>query len=185
MGLQAIMNSREKDNAVLEYPQFPQKVREWKLERTIDSLIDLSPAVSIVDSATDLVESVFKRLDNNYDDVQWIPSRAILTPKNRRPKSLNNQVAEVFPGAFSYYKSGDSVVRDSLEAQNAAELRYPQELLNPIEVGASLPDHEIALKKGFIVMLLRNIKPSSGHVNGTRYVVDNLTYHLLFLSSYS
>ena len=59
------------------------------------------------------------------------------------------------------------MVCDSIEAQNVAEMRCPLGLLSSIEVGASLPDHEIALKKGFIFMLLRNIKPSSGHVNGT------------------
>ena len=77
------------------------------------------------------------------------------------------------------------MVFDSVEAQNASELNYPVELLNSIEVGASLPDHEVALKKGFIVMLLRNIKPSSGHVNGTRYVVENMTPNVLFLTSVS
>ena len=34
-------------------------------------------------------------------------------------------------------------------------------------------------------MLPRNIKPSCGHVNGTRYVVDNMPPHLLFLKSVS
>ena len=68
----------------------------------------------------------------------------------------------------------------SVEAQNAAELRYPVELLNSIEVVASLSDHEIAFKKGFIVMLLRNIRPSSGRFNETRYVVHNMTSNVLF-----
>ncbi len=34
-------------------------------------------------------------------------------------------------------------------------------------------------------MLLRNIKPSSGHVNRTRYVIENMTQNLLFLTSVS
>ena len=68
----------------------------------------------------------------------------------------------------------ESAACDSVEAQNAAELRYPVELLNSIEFGASLLDYEIALKKRLIVMLRRNIKPSSGHVNGTRCMVDNM-----------
>ena len=70
-----------------------------------------------------------------------------------------------FPNNFSYYRSAEYVVFDSVETQNAAEHRYPIELLNTVEVGASLPDHVIALEKGFIVMILRNINPSSGHVN--------------------
>ena len=85
--------------------------------------------------------------------MQRLKSRAILAPTNSRLESLNSKVANIFPQDFSYYRSADSVVYDSVQARNAAELRYPVELLNSIEVGASFPDHEIALKKGFIVML--------------------------------
>ena len=66
-----------------------------------------------------------------------------------------------------------------------AELGYPQELLNSIETGASLSYHEIALKKEFIVVLLRNLKSFSGHVIGIRYVVENMNPYLLFLKSVS
>ena len=98
---------------------------------------------------------------------------------------LNDKVADRFPGTFAYYKSADSVLCDSLEAKEAAELRYSQELLNSIEIGASLPNHEISLKKGFIVKSLQNIKPSAGHVNGTKYEVVRMTTNLLFLTSVS
>ena len=39
----------------------------------------------------------------------------------------------------------------------------------------------MVLKKGYIVMLLRNIRPLDGHCNGTRYIVDKMTNSLLFL----
>ena len=91
-----------------------------------------------------------------------------MAPTISRLQSLNSEVAKIFPLDFLYYRSADSVVCDSVEAQNAAELKYTVEVLNSIEVGASLPDHEIALKKGLIFMLLRNIKPSLSHVHGTR-----------------
>lgn len=38
-----------------------------------------------------------------------------------------------------------------------------------------------ALKKRFIVMILRNLNPIKGNVNGTRYVVENMTSNFLFL----
>ena len=41
----------------------------------------------------------------------------------------------------------------------------------------------MSLKKGFIAMLLRKIKPSVGHVNGARYVLESMTPNFLFLSS--
>ena len=91
----------------------------------------------------------------------------------------------IFPGSFSSYQSADSLSCDSVEAQKQAELRYPQELLNSVEAGASLPDHEIKLKKRYIATLLRNNKPSFRHVNRTRYVIENVTQSLIFLNSMS
>ncbi len=154
MSLQSIMNEHEIDKAFLEYPKFLLELDEGKVKRTIDSLIELPSAVNVVGAATELVQSVFENLDSKYYDIPWITSRAILTPPNSRLQSLNDQVAEWFLETFSVYKSADSVVCYSLKSQNAAEQIYPQELLNSIEVGASLLDHEISLKKGFIVMIL-------------------------------
>ena len=42
-----------------------------------------------------------------------------------------------------------------------------------------LPPHKLDLKVGAIIILLRNINPSEGHVNGTRYVVQNLLPHVI------
>ncbi len=66
--------------------------------------------------------------------------------------ALNEEIADSFTSSFLSYKSSDSS-----KAGSKAELRYTQELLNSVEAGASLSYHEIKLKKGFIVMLLRNI----------------------------
>ena len=74
---------------------------------------------------------------------------------------------------------------DNPEERKALELKYPPEPLNSIETGSSLPDHEIVLKKFFVVMLLRNIRQKCGHVNGTRYVVRLMTNNLLFLRAVS
>ena len=186
MRLRGIQNDKKADKEVMEYQEFLLQVGEGKTERgATNSLIPLPPAVNIVYSVTDLVQSVFRNIEKKYDDVGWLTSRAILISINSLLQCISSQVAERFPRKFSACKSADSVVCDSLEAQNAGKLSYPQELLNSMEVGPSLPDHEMSLKKGFIVVLLRNIEPSSGHVNGTRYVDESMTPNLLFLISVS
>ncbi len=76
-----------------------------------------------------------------------LTSRAILSPTNSRLNDLNGEISDRFPGIFSRYRSADSTSCDSKERQAAVELQYPQELLNYIEAGASLPDHDISLKK--------------------------------------
>ena len=76
-------------------------MREGKFEVTTESLIELPTVVNIVDSATDLVQSVFEDPNDNNDDVDWLTFRAILTPTDNRQQSFNEQVAEWFPGKFS------------------------------------------------------------------------------------
>ncbi len=74
---------------------------------------------------------------------------------------------------------------DNPEEPKALELKYPPELLNSIETGSSLLDHEIVLKKGFVFTLIRNIRQNCGHVNGTQHVVRHMTNNLLFLRAVS
>ena len=81
-----------------------------------------------------------------------------MTTKNLMQKSLNDEVINRFPGYPRMFLSADSVVSDNNDDQNTMELKYPQELLNSIEIGSPLPDQEIKLKKGFVVMLLRNVR---------------------------
>ncbi len=55
---------------------------------------------------------------------------------------------------------------------------YPVEFLNSITAG-SLPPHELMMKKGCIVMLLRNLNPREGLANGTRLIVKIMYAHLV------
>ena len=42
-----------------------------------------------------------------------------------------------------------------------------------------MPLHEISLKTGAIIMLLRNLNPAEGHCNRTRYIVTNMARHVI------
>ena len=57
---------------------------------------------------------------------------------------------------------------------------YSQEFLHSITTGG-LPPHELRLRKGALVMLLRNYAPHKGLCNGTRVVVDRIRRHLLIV----
>jgi ATP-dependent DNA helicase PIF1 len=50
------------------------------------------------------------------------------------------------------------------------EALYPTEFLNSLSI-TGLCDHELHLKVGVPVMLLRNLDPSRGLCNGTRLIV--------------
>ena len=55
---------------------------------------------------------------------------------------------------------------------------YPTEFLNTINL-QGIPPHYLELKVGAVIILLRNLNPSEGHVNGTRYVIQNLLPHVI------
>ena len=55
---------------------------------------------------------------------------------------------------------------------------YSPEFLNSLETGG-LPPHELRLRHGSLVILLRNFAPHKGLCNGTRLVVENM--HKYFL----
>ena len=122
-------------------------------------------------SPADLVNEVFPNFTDNNHDIQWVRNRAILCPTNAECTEINKILLEKLPGNKSIYKSCDSV--------NHSEAHmYPTEFLNTIEL-QGIPPHVLELKQGAVIILLRNLNPSEGHVNGTRYVVQNLLPHVI------
>lgn len=124
-------------------------------------------------------------LEKNCIDVSWLTFRAILPPLNSQLALLIGEVARSFPGSLLLYRSADSISCESLEAQSMAESRYTQKLTSTIEESVSLPNHEIKLRKGYIVMLLRKITACSRRVNGNWKLVERISTYLLFLASVS
>ena len=43
-----------------------------------------------------------------------------------------------------------------------------------------MPPHVLALKVGIPIMLIRNLDATRGHVNGTRYIIRELTPRVIF-----
>ena len=72
---------------------------------------------------------------------------------NASLKDLNRAIGAKIPGDYHDFRSADSVRCQDADQEKGLELKYPQELLNSMEAGSSLPDHLLSLKKGFIVML--------------------------------
>ncbi|XP_037928494.1 uncharacterized protein LOC119662912 [Teleopsis dalmanni] len=96
----------------------------------------------IVNSKEELIESVFPHIYQNYQNHQWLQSRAILAAKN----------LAMLPGNLISLKSIDTVV-DKNEIVN-----YPTEFLNLCDL-PGLPPHNLLLKVGSPIILLRNLNP--------------------------
>ena len=75
------------------------------------------------------------------------------------------------PGISTFYKSCDMV-------NQSESPMFPTEFLNTIEL-QGIPPHSLELKHGSVIILLRNLNPAEGHVNGTRYILQNLFPHVI------
>lgn len=178
MRLQALRNDPSADQEALQFPSFLLQVGEGRVRSQSSKdpdLIDLPPSVTFETSLISLCRSIYCDISQKYSDIAWLTSRVILTTKNNHLASINNYVGNMIPGRYRTYLSADKV-----ENQDAHALRYPVEMLNLLTAGSALPDHKLRPKKGFIIMLL-NLDPQSGHVNGTRYIIEKMSNSLLYL----
>ena len=101
--------------------------------------------------------------------------RAILTPLNANVDEMNERILKSLrlpAAAIREYRSLDTVVET-----DHADL-YPPEFLNSLQV-SGLPPHMVKLAVGLPIMLLRNMDPLNGHVNGARYIVTGLSERII------
>ena len=123
----------------------------------------------IVSTKEDLIEKVFPNLTSKKVDPEDLIDGAIYTPLNADVKDMNDICMKLLPGKSRTYLSADSILEhDHQEA-------IPTEYLNSLSV-SGLPDHQLELKIGAPVMLLRNLQggQSNSLRNGTRMIIVNM-----------
>ena len=128
------------------------------------------------DQVMALVNLIFPELGINVgkeDYFDWITERAIIAPTNSDVDLINQICLNRLPGQEVSLLSWDvsSNEDDILD-------RVPVDLLHTLNEGG-LPPHNLKLKIGAPVTLLRNLCPAEGHCNGTRYVVTKINPNTL------
>ncbi|XP_054091728.1 uncharacterized protein LOC128923495 [Zeugodacus cucurbitae] len=117
---------------------------------------------NFVSSKDELINNVFPNIISNYKNNEWLSERAILAAKNKDVDDLNYIIQNKIIGTMHSFKSIDCVTNED-EATN-----YPIEFLNSLDV-PGLPPHNLRLKVGSVVIMLRNINQPK-LCNGTRLV---------------
>ena len=139
--------------------------------RAEDSAIEL-PAESFLSGGhKELIDWTFDDLNLHVGDGEWLSERAILAPRNVAVAEINQTVLDSI--ACDEW-TGFSA--DSLAVDETAPI--PVEFLNAQNDGG-MPPHELKLKPGVPVMLLRNLNPRVGLCNGTRMLVDDIVENQL------
>ena len=139
-------------------------------------MITVPPDMLLEGSLGDLVHFVFPSLDTNYMHRSWLSERAILCPTNDQANEVNNLVADQFPGETRISKSTDTTSDRNPD--------FSPEFLNTIDLPGMAP-HTLKLKKGMLVMLIRNLNPAEGHCNGVKYVINNLLDRVIEVTAVS
>ena len=144
------------------------RLGDGRLPGPEDGFIQLPPELTMDADVDAVIEWVFDGLAHHHDDHQWMASRAVLAARNTRVDAINAAVTARFPGEQVHLLSADS-----LEEEAANELPVPVEYLNTI--GApGLPAHDLALKPGMPLVLLRNLAATDGLCNGTRLIAGRV-----------
>ncbi|EFO97109.1 hypothetical protein CRE_30483 [Caenorhabditis remanei] len=122
-----------------------------------------------LESTGDLADEVFGDLLEN-GDVEKLAKVAILTPRNKEALEMNNSVLDKMPGTLRSYYSLDEISNKDGKPEIRDSMHFTTEFLNKM-TPSGMPPHELRLKKGAIVMLLRNLDVKNSLCNGTRFVV--------------
>jgi hypothetical protein len=117
-----------------------------------------------------IINSTYPDLLSNYRERTFLEERAILCPRNDIVQEINDYIMDKLSGEEMVYRSCDSVCTRS--ADGSDEL-YPTEFLNTLKF-SGIPDHELRLKVGLPVMLLKNINQTASLYNGTRMAITQL-----------
>ena len=115
-------------------------------------------------------------VDDQSDDWKsWLMDRYIICGTNDICTEVNDHLMSKLDGQAMVYKSADKVLHsvDKDGKDNNLEVKYPTEFLNTLR-SSSMPPHILILKPGCPIMLMRNMLPELGHLNGSRYIVKKL-----------
>lgn len=148
------------------------KIGNGAMPHDESGLITLPPDFChFTQSKDELIENVFPNIEENYKSHAWLSERAILAAKNKDVDDLNFAIQSKIPGDLVSYKSVDTVTNED-EVVN-----YPTEFLNSLDL-PGLPPHNLRLKVGVTVIMLRNINQPR-LCNGTRVAVKKLMANVI------
>ncbi|XP_076069747.1 uncharacterized protein LOC143041623 [Oratosquilla oratoria] len=139
-----------------------------------EDLLDLGKGVIlecgvVVKEREELVERVYDDFDENFLNVSYFEKRAIISPTNDDVDNINEMVFNKLKENEVVYRSEDTSVDNEMDIQTS--------VYNALN-SPSIPLHELKLKVGAVIMVLRNICPPK-LCNGTRILITDLQKNII------
>ncbi|KAK1397391.1 hypothetical protein POM88_007254 [Heracleum sosnowskyi] len=131
--------------------------------------------LEVLNSVDKMINTTFPNFQGNYKNPDYLSERAILTPTNQTVGQVNSNIVEMLPGEMFSYFSVDTA-EDFPGTEHDQIASFPPEYLNSINI-SGIPLHELKLKVGVAVMLMRNLNQTLGLCNGTRMMVTKCLKH--------
>ncbi|XP_056849793.1 uncharacterized protein LOC108841698 [Raphanus sativus] len=165
-------------NDLKEFSEWILKVGDGTLGEHNDGIaeIEIPPEFLITDS-DEPIEAISKAVYGDPSslkankEAKFFQERAILCPTNEDVNMINDYMLDKLDGEEKIYLSADSIDPTDTKAVNDEAL--DSDFLNKIKV-SGLPNHRLRLKVGCPVMVLRNVDPPEGLMNGTRLQITEL-----------
>ncbi|XP_074327972.1 uncharacterized protein LOC141665887 [Apium graveolens] len=171
--------SDERNKIIAEFAKWQLAIGDGKVHNITenpgdDGLVEFEiPEQFIVHETDNPIQSLFDitypDFLSNMSSYDYLRSRAILTPTNSLVDDITDFVIEKIPGKTHTYFSQDSI-DDNRGEDNDFDTVFPVEYLNSINMSCFL-NHELQIKVGCTVMLMRNLNQILGLCNGTRMIV--------------
>ncbi|XP_071708564.1 uncharacterized protein [Rutidosis leptorrhynchoides] len=138
-----------------------------KIEMPKDVLVK-----DIHDPIGSIINVIYPEFLDNLGNPTYYEQRAILAPTHEVVNIINDHMMQFLEGEERSYLNSDSICQSKRDSHFNREL-YTTECLYSINIGG-LQKHDLRLKVGVPVMLLRNIDHAGGFCNGTRLKIVEL-----------
>lgn len=116
-----------------------------------------------------VVDTIYHDIVQNYKNPEYLKERSILTPKNAIVSDIYLYTIDQLPGKTHTYYSQDSLV-DNICEDNEFSSSFPLKYLNSINMPCLLR-HDLKIKEGCVIVLMRNMNQVTGLCNDTGMVV--------------
>ncbi|XP_056864410.1 uncharacterized protein LOC130511442 [Raphanus sativus] len=170
--------SIEESRDLQEFSEWILKVGDGKISEPNDGEAEIEiPSEFLITESNDPIQAISEEIygDSNslheHKDPKFFQERAILCPTNEDVNRVNEYMLDQLDGEEKIYNSADSI--DPTDTSSVNNEALSPDFLNTIKV-SGLPNHSLRLKVGCPVMILRNIAPSDGLMNGTRLQITQL-----------